>query len=74
MGLPEGFSSEDMDPVDFSTGWYVVDVVPRIDATRSETRLGRGARIVLQNLEDDRIIVIDPLEDSGDADDEEAAL
>ncbi|MBG81059.1 MAG: hypothetical protein CMJ39_10195 [Phycisphaerae bacterium] len=73
-GYPEGLTSADMDPVDFSTGWYVVDVVPRIDATGVEIRGGKGARIVLQHLEDDRIMVIDPQVDSGDVDPEEAAL
>ncbi|MCH2133455.1 MAG: hypothetical protein MK116_06875 [Phycisphaerales bacterium] len=62
-GVPDGDSTSTVGPVDFSTGWYVVDIIPRSDATRSETRLGKGARVVLQNVADDRVITIDPVED-----------
>lgn len=54
----------DMDPLNFATEWYVVDVVPSMGATRSDTRLGRGAKIVIQKLDGSEVITIDPRVDS----------
>jgi hypothetical protein len=58
--LPDGQANSGMGPVDFSTGWYVVDVVQIPGARASDLRSGRGAKVVLQNLTDDRVMVIDP--------------
>lgn len=64
LEVPDGESTEDMDPLDFSTSWYVVDVVPRMGASRSDTRLGKGALVLIQNMDGDQILRIDPLVDN----------
>ncbi|MDG2423245.1 MAG: hypothetical protein P8M22_04635 [Phycisphaerales bacterium] len=61
LEMPElDYAVEGMEPLDFSTQWYVVDVVPRMGATRSDTRLGKGAMVLIQKVNGTEIIRIDP--------------
>ena len=78
VGLPDGVTPGSGEgnaaPVDFTTDWFVVDIVGRPDATRADTRNGRGARLVLQHVADDRVIVLDPVTDAAKRRPNEAAL
>ncbi|MBX3375121.1 MAG: hypothetical protein KF817_14920 [Phycisphaeraceae bacterium] len=46
--------------VDFATGWFLLDVIPDLDADRDAIERGRAARVVLQRLDGDRVVEIDP--------------
>ena len=60
---PDGVEPEGTDPIDFSTEWFVVDIMPRIGATKSDSRYGKGAKIIIQNMNDGSRVMIDPLAD-----------
>ncbi len=55
--------------VDFSTGWYVLDIVADLDASRSDARnSGLAATVLLQNARDaEKIEFRDPRTDGSDA-------
>lgn len=61
---PDGQEPGSMDPIDFSTEWFVVDVLPRTGASKSDARYGKGAKIIIQNRNNGSRMVIDPVEDA----------
>jgi len=46
--------------VDFATEWFLLDVVPDLDADREAVERGRGARAVLQRITGTGRLVLDP--------------
>ncbi|MBG83254.1 MAG: hypothetical protein CMJ40_01765 [Phycisphaerae bacterium] len=56
---------EGQDAIDFSTQWFVVDIMPRIGASKSDSRYGKGAKIIIQNMENGSRMMIDPVVDAG---------
>ena len=65
VAVPDGTEPDSVDPIDFSTSWFVVDVLPTIGASKSDSRYGKGAGIIIQNLDDGSRKLIDPVADAG---------
>tara|TARA_B100001059_G_scaffold17056_1_gene14030 strand:+ start:1754 stop:3598 length:1845 start_codon:yes stop_codon:yes gene_type:complete len=61
---PDGVEPEGTDPIDFSTNWFVVDIMPRIGASKTDSRYGKGAKIIIQNMNNGSRMMIDPIEDA----------
>ena len=64
MASPDGQDPDGADPIDFSTDWFVVDIMPRIGASTTDSRYGKGAKIIIQNMNNGSRMMIDPVEDA----------
>ena len=64
MASPDGQDPDGADPIDFSTEWFVVDIMPRIGASTTDSRYGKGAKIIIQNMNNGSRMIIDPVEDA----------
>ena len=44
------------EPIDFTTDWFVVDVVENLDANQDDRDRGHGATVILQRIDSGEIV------------------